>query len=95
MWWFCFQAKDGIRDLVRSRGIGDVYKRQVTDMGHYGEFDCVVVNDDFAAAVGDLQRIVAAARGPAGVLSAGLGPARAVLAPLLGDLLLGGGPAAG
>ena len=32
--WFCvlvfffFQAEDGIRDLVRSRGLGDVYKRQ-------------------------------------------------------------------
>ena len=31
-WWgggglFC-QAEDGIRDLVRSRGLGDVYKRQ-------------------------------------------------------------------
>ncbi len=24
-----FQAGDGIRDLVRSRGLGDVYKRQV------------------------------------------------------------------
>ena len=24
----CFQAEDGIRDLVRSRGLGDVYKRQ-------------------------------------------------------------------
>ena len=29
---FCFvQAEDGIRDLVRSRGLGDVYKRQ---LGH-------------------------------------------------------------
>ena len=41
MWWseccvylyvvisvFFFQAEDGIRDLVRSRGLGDVYKRQ-------------------------------------------------------------------
>ena len=33
-WWSCagcffFQAEDGIRDLVRSRGLGDVYKRQV------------------------------------------------------------------
>ena len=28
---FFFQAEDGIRDLVRSRGLGDVYKRQ-----HYG-----------------------------------------------------------
>ena len=30
--FFCcfvfFQAEDGIRDLVRSRGLGDVYKRQ-------------------------------------------------------------------
>ena len=35
---FFFQAEDGIRDLVRSRGLGDVYKRQgntnsVTDAG--------------------------------------------------------------
>ena len=26
---FFFQAEGGIRDLVRSRGLGDVYKRQV------------------------------------------------------------------
>ena len=26
---FFLQAEDGIRDLVRSRGLGDVYKRQV------------------------------------------------------------------
>ena len=25
---FFYQAEDGIRDLVRSRGLGDVYKRQ-------------------------------------------------------------------
>ena len=25
---FFFQGEDGIRDLVRSRGLGDVYKRQ-------------------------------------------------------------------
>ena len=34
--FFCFvfffcQAEDGIRDLVRSRGLGDVYKRQALD----------------------------------------------------------------
>ena len=29
MFFFFFQAEDGIRDLVRSRGLGDVYKRQV------------------------------------------------------------------
>ena len=28
---FFFQAEDGIRDLVRSRGLGDVYKRQNQD----------------------------------------------------------------
>ena len=28
---FLFQAEDGIRDLVRSRGLGDVYKRQVLE----------------------------------------------------------------
>ena len=31
---FCFfQAEDGIRDLVRSRGLGDVYKRQDLFLG--------------------------------------------------------------
>ena len=30
---FFFQAEDGIRDLVRSRGLGDVYKRQVGRVG--------------------------------------------------------------
>ena len=30
MFFFFFQAEDGIRDLVRSRGLGDVYKRQTT-----------------------------------------------------------------
>ena len=29
---FFFQAEDGIRDLVRSRGLGDVYKRQMRDL---------------------------------------------------------------
>ena len=34
--WSCcfllfFQAEDGIRDLVRSRGLGDVYKRQLPE----------------------------------------------------------------
>ena len=31
---FFFQAEDGIRDLVRSRGLGDVYKRQVPAFTH-------------------------------------------------------------
>ena len=36
---FFFQAEDGIRDLVRSRGLGDVYKRQV---GHFVKRGCSV-----------------------------------------------------
>ena len=28
---FFFQAEDGIRDVERSRGLGDVYKRQNTN----------------------------------------------------------------
>ena len=31
--FFFFQAEDGIRDLVRSRGLGDVYKRQLQVFG--------------------------------------------------------------
>ena len=31
--FFFFQAEDGIRDLVRSRGLGDVYKRQGWQVG--------------------------------------------------------------
>ena len=30
--FFFFQAEDGIRDLVRSRGLGDVYKRQLQSL---------------------------------------------------------------
>ncbi len=32
--FFFFQAEDGIQDLVRSRGLGDVYKRPVLSLGH-------------------------------------------------------------
>ena len=31
---FVCQAEDGIRDLVRSRGLGDVYKRQLPHRIH-------------------------------------------------------------
>ena len=32
--FFFFQAEDGIRDLVRSHGLGDVYKRQELAAAH-------------------------------------------------------------
>ena len=34
---FFFQAEDGLRDLVRSRGLGDVYKRQADHLEALGE----------------------------------------------------------
>ena len=37
--FFFFQAEDGIRDLVRSRGLGDVYKRQDIAHGPVAEDD--------------------------------------------------------
>ena len=39
--FFFFQAEDGIRDLVRSRGLGDVYKRQFHSvLAHAGANPC-------------------------------------------------------
>ena len=50
------------------------------DMSHYREFDYVVVNDDFATAVGELKRIVEGG-------GAALASDRPQLAPLLAELL--------
>ena len=50
---FFFQAEDGIRDLVRSRGLGDVYKRQHPGSGKRG--DPERGDEEFA---GDVQNIV-------------------------------------
>ena len=38
-----FQAEDGIRDLVRSRGLGDVYKRQVQEKLVIMQFQKVIL----------------------------------------------------
>ena len=48
---FFFQAEDGIRDLVRSRGLGDVYKRQDEVSGarvgiHFDDQEWEVVADN-------------------------------------------------
>ena len=37
---FFFQAEDGIRDAQESRGLGDVYKRQVHRQGGDGRQNC-------------------------------------------------------
>ena len=60
--FFFFQAEDGIRDLVRSRGLGDVYKRQVlvpTPLRRLtgGQSKLTVVGSD----IGSLLRAVDAA----------------------------------
>ena len=46
MFIFFFQAEDGIRDLVRSRGLGDVYKRQLQWAGkaEHTSFDVPTVS---------------------------------------------------
>ena len=50
LWAFCFfQAEDGIRDLVRSRGLGDVYKRQEFIVIKGDGTDAFEVSHDFVS----------------------------------------------
>ena len=57
---FFFQAEDGIRDLVRSRGLGDVYKRQLSTMTEtYGAPNgglCIVLRNNIAVGVAGIKR---------------------------------------
>ena len=47
--FFFFQAEDGIRDLVRSRGLGDVYKRQENDgAANFGVQQIITIATDGA-----------------------------------------------
>ena len=61
--WCCgffFQAEDGIRDLVRSRGLGDVYKRQVVNFVFAlaaREHRLGGIDDDDVIAIVDVRRI--------------------------------------
>ena len=55
---FFFQAEDGIRDLVRSRGLGDVYKRQSCDSANahsIGHVLCAVSEERLARAAHRLR----------------------------------------
>ena len=47
---FFFQAEDGIRDLVRSRGLGDVYKRQKpwSSIDEYGFLASLLLTDSLS-----------------------------------------------
>ncbi len=44
--FFFFQAEDGIRDVERSRGLGDVYKRQLDYRGSIYEVDGIYSEPD-------------------------------------------------
>lgn len=79
-------SRDALEQRLRNRRTDseEVIARRlrdaVDDMSHYAEFDHVVVNDDFEAALADLRRIVA---GEAADLRAD----RPSLRPLLANLL--------
>ena len=67
LFFFFFQAEDGIRDAQESRGLGDVYKRQREEADRAGIASAIVVD-------AGLTEI------PAGTITAlGLGPAQAKL----------------
>ena len=68
----------------RATDSGEIIARRLadaaTDMSHYGEFDYVVVNDDFDRALADLRRILAGH-------GEGLASSRTELRPLIEELL--------
>ena len=66
LFFFFFQGEDGIRDLVRSRGLGDVYKRQLPDntitlrnfdgRGQSGQVTVSSFNQSFARNMAELNQ---------------------------------------
>ena len=52
---FFFQAEDGIRDLVRSRGLGDVYKRQVPESSDLFE---TAIREQVGVAIAESDSII-------------------------------------
>ena len=55
--WLCFffQAEDGIRDLVRSRGLGDVYKRQARPRAQQGRAEAPFAGDQHGRPPGGVE----------------------------------------
>eukprot|EP00831_Metopus_contortus_P016391 TRINITY_DN16870_c0_g1_i1.p1 TRINITY_DN16870_c0_g1~~TRINITY_DN16870_c0_g1_i1.p1 ORF type:complete len:151 (-),score=31.57 TRINITY_DN16870_c0_g1_i1:13-465(-) len=49
--FFFFQAEDGIRDVERSRGLGDVYKRQVYNMVEFDNYKDLLTDSMFFEAL--------------------------------------------
>lgn len=58
-------SRTALEERLRKRGqdsdavIARRMQEAVSEMSHYGEFDHVIVNDDFAAALADLRALVA------------------------------------
>jgi guanylate kinase len=79
-------SRDALEERLRARktesdaAIARRLRDAVGDMSHWNEFDCVVVNDDFEHALGELTRII---DGKAEDLAAD----RPALKPLLRELL--------
>jgi guanylate kinase len=79
-------SREALRHRLTGRGTDSpaVIERRladaVTDMGHYGEFDYVVVNDEFPRAVDQLVQIVSGT-------GESLKPRRPELSAVLADLL--------
>jgi len=79
-------SREALRQRLTGRGTDSqaVIERRladaVTDMGHYREFDYVVVNDEFPAAVDQLVRIVTGT-------GENLTPGRPELSPVVANLL--------
>ena len=71
---FFFQAEDGIRDLVRSRGLGDVYKRQ-TQSSDKGWHISISKADTFKVVMGTKTalNVELAPKGDGTDVSAGIG----------------------
>ena len=55
--FFFFQAEDGIRDLVRSRGLGDVYKRQVLNFAPEYDLKGEIVHD-LSSLADELENVI-------------------------------------
>ena len=51
---FFFQAEDGIRDLVRSRVLGDVYKRQALTF-YNNLYNQLIISDSLWKVLGDFE----------------------------------------
>jgi guanylate kinase len=79
-------SREALRQRLTDRGTDSpaVIERRladaVTDMGHYGEFDYVVVNDEFPRAVDQLVQIVSGS-------GESLGPRRPELSVVVANLL--------